>query len=60
MCISCGCGMPNDKHNNPNLITMSDLEKAAKAANMSVEEAATNIADAIGFSCKEKPALQRQ
>jgi hypothetical protein len=45
--------MPNDKHNNPNLITMNDLEKAAKAANMSVEDAATNIADAIGLNCKK-------
>jgi len=32
MCISCGCGMPNDKHNNPDLITMDDLQRAAKAA----------------------------
>ncbi len=53
MCISCGCGMPNDKHNNPNLITLNDLVNAAKAANMSIEEAATNIADAIGLNCKK-------
>ncbi len=43
--------MPEDKHNNPNLITMSDLEKAAKAANMSTEDAAKNIADAVGLNC---------
>ena len=53
MCISCGCGMPEDKHNNPNLITMSDLEKAAKAANMSIEDAAKNIADSVGLNCKK-------
>ncbi|WP_158308504.1 hypothetical protein [Methanocella conradii] len=54
MCISCGCGMPEDKHNNPNLITMSDLQKAAKAANMSVEDAARNIADAVGLTCRKE------
>jgi hypothetical protein len=53
MCISCGCGLPEDKHNNPSLITMSDLVKAAKAANMSVEDAAHNIADAVGLHCKK-------
>ncbi|MGA9140613.1 MAG: hypothetical protein WBZ29_10340 [Methanocella sp.] len=43
--------MPNDKHNNPDLISMDDLQRAAKAANMSVEEAAQNIADALGMKC---------
>ncbi|AFD00300.1 hypothetical protein Mtc_1548 [Methanocella conradii HZ254] len=46
--------MPEDKHNNPNLITMSDLQKAAKAANMSVEDAARNIADAVGLTCRKE------
>ena len=53
MCISCGCGMHHDRHNNPSLITIEDLEKAAKAANMSKEDAAENIADAVGLSCKK-------
>ncbi len=53
MCISCGCGLPHDKHNNPNNITIEDLEKAAKAANESVEDAAMNIGDAVGLSCKK-------
>jgi hypothetical protein len=51
MCISCGCGFLHDKHNNPNNITLDDLEKAAKAANQSVEDAAKNIADAVGLRC---------
>lgn len=53
MCISCGCGMPNDRHNNPDLITQEDLDRAAKAANMSATDAAQNIADAEGLSCKK-------
>ncbi len=46
--------MPQDRHNNPNLITMTDLEKAARAANMSTEDAARNIADAVGLNCKKE------
>jgi hypothetical protein len=53
MCISCGCGAPNDRHNNPDLITQEDLDRAAKAANMSPKDAAQNIADAEGLSCKK-------
>jgi hypothetical protein len=45
--------MPNDKHNNPDLITMDDLQRAAKAANMSVDDAAMNIADSVGLNCKK-------
>lgn len=45
--------MPHDRHNNPNLITIDDLDKAARAANMSSQEAAQNIADAMGLSCKK-------
>lgn len=54
MCISCGCGMPHDKHNNPALITIDDLDAAANAAGMSTEDAAMNIASAIGLNCKKE------
>ncbi|BAI62163.1 hypothetical protein MCP_2091 [Methanocella paludicola SANAE] len=54
MCISCGCGFLHDKHNNPNNITLDDLEKAAKSAGMSVEDAARNIANAVGLACEKK------
>jgi hypothetical protein len=43
--------MPHDRHNNPNLITIEDLERAAQAANMSTKDAAENIADAVGLNC---------
>jgi len=45
--------MPHDKHNNPALITIDDLAEAAKAAGMSAEDAAMNIASAVGLSCKK-------
>lgn len=44
----------HDKHNNPNNITLDDLEAAAKAAEMSVEAAARNIANAVGLACEKK------
>jgi hypothetical protein len=52
MCLSCGCGQPNNKHGNQNNITMDDLQKAAQAANESIQDAAKNIADSVGLSCR--------
>jgi hypothetical protein len=52
MCVSCGCGNPNDNHGNPDLITMDELQKAARAANQTVDDAAKNIAESVGLNCK--------
>lgn len=43
MCLSCGCGAPNSSHGDDRHITMEDLEAAAEAANLSVEEVVANI-----------------
>jgi len=43
MCLSCGCGEPNNAHGNQDHITMQTLERAAKAAKISPHEAADNI-----------------
>ena len=45
MCLSCGCGKPNDKHGDERHITQQDLEGAAKAAQISTQQAAQNIMD---------------
>lgn len=45
MCVSCGCGQPEDDHGDPRNITQSELDEAARAANISSEEAAQNIMD---------------
>ena len=47
MCLDCGCGKPNDKHGDDRHITMDDLRAAAQASEISVDEAARNIADGV-------------
>ena len=47
MCLDCGCGKPNDQHGDPNHLTMEQVEKAAKASKISVDEAAKNITKAM-------------
>ena len=43
MCLSCGCGEPNEGHGNPANITYDDLVKAADSEGITVEQAADNI-----------------
>lgn len=45
MCVSCGCGEPNERHK-PGDITMDDLTKAAKNHDLKVEDVSKNIAQA--------------
>jgi hypothetical protein len=47
MCLTCGCGQPHETHGNPDNITYEDLEKAAKAGEVSVADAAKNIQDGL-------------
>jgi hypothetical protein len=47
MCLTCGCGAPNDDHGDPAHITYDDLKKAADAAEISVEEAAKNLQETL-------------
>jgi hypothetical protein len=47
MCLSCGCGEPDADHGDPRHITMQRLREAAEAAEISVEEAARNIAASV-------------
>ena len=47
MCLTCGCGVPNDDHGDPAHITWDDLTKAADAAEISVDEAVTNFNEGV-------------
>lgn len=43
MCMSCGCGEPMADHGDPANITLDQMEAAAQAASIDVEQAADNI-----------------
>ncbi len=47
MCLSCGCGEPDDNHGDERHIILADLQAAAEAAEISAEEAANNIVAAL-------------
>ena len=42
MCMSCGCGEPNERHHESD-ITYEDLQRAAADSNIDPEQAADNI-----------------
>lgn len=43
MCVSCGCGSPNDDHGDSRNITMDQIQSAADAAGISSQEVGNNI-----------------
>lgn len=43
MCLSCGCGEPNERHGDDRNITQDDIDAAAAAAEISAAEVITNI-----------------
>ena len=43
MCMTCGCGEPNDKHGNEANITNDELISAANAAGIPEKEAIENV-----------------
>jgi len=47
MCLSCGCGKPNETHGDSRHITMRELEQAAQASNISTQQAAQNILEGL-------------
>ena len=46
MCVSCGCGRPNDNHGDQRNITIQDIDAAAQAANTTRSDVVQNIANA--------------
>lgn len=46
MCMSCGCGKPNDNQGDSRNITQHDINDAAEAASISTAQAVQNIMNA--------------
>lgn len=53
MCLTCGCMMPHDNHGNPDYLTIEDLEKSAKADDMTLDEAAGNLVKTVEVAKRE-------
>lgn len=47
MCLDCGCGEPNAQHGDERHITMDDVKAAAKASDITLDEATKNITDGL-------------
>lgn len=52
MCCSCSCGDPDDPHGDRRNLTLDDIKGAAKAADITPEEAAENILGAVAKATK--------
>ena len=46
MCLNCGCGEPNERHDNEANITLDDVRRAGEANGQSVEESLRNMGTA--------------
>jgi hypothetical protein len=46
MCLNCGCGEPDTRHQ-PTDITREDVERAAQGGGLSVDQAITNLSDSL-------------
>ena len=54
MCVSCGCGKPNDDHGDSRNITLDDLNQAAEAAGTTRAKVLKNIMGCAGGSNQEQ------
>ena len=59
MCVSCGCGQPNNNHGDSRNITQSDLNNAAQAAGISTQQAAQNIGSSQSQGQGENKTIQQ-
>lgn len=47
MCASCGCGEIDENHGDERNITMRDLERAAEATGIGVDEVVENLRESV-------------
>jgi hypothetical protein len=62
MCISCGCGEIHDDHGDPRHLTIEDLEQAAQAARLTINQVMDNIQTSVRHgqrSADERQAAER-
>jgi hypothetical protein len=54
MCMNCGCGEPEKRHN-PTDITREDLQRAADGSGMTIRDAAENVQRSTAQLIDERP-----
>src|SRR5882672_11168922 len=64
MCLTCGCGRPNDDHGEKDNITLDDLQAAADVQSISLNEAAQNLFTTLDVDTEDEedtgPLLVRE
>lgn len=55
MCLSCGCGDPDNDHNNYGNITVQKLFDAANAVGIDVEDVVNNIENTYALKVANRP-----
>ena len=53
MCLICACELPHDDRGNPDYSTIEDLEKAARADDIRLDEAVKNLVETAEIAKKE-------
>ena len=53
MCLTCGCMQPHERHGNTDYLTIDELEKAARADNLSLDEAVSNLVKTVEVAKQE-------
>ena len=56
MCLDCGCGEQNERHGDDRHIIMDDIQAAATASEISVDEAKRNIVEALSQTKPSSPS----
>jgi hypothetical protein len=59
MCLDCGCGEPNESHGDDRHITMKQIQDAAKASEISPQEAAQNIMNGVQMASGQQSQSQQ-
>ena len=58
MCLNCGCGEPDTRHQ-PTDITRQDVEKAAEGSGATVDETVANLTASLAKVGADKPGDAR-
>jgi hypothetical protein len=54
MCLDCGCHLPSEDHGDARHILLVQLQGAADASDIPLEEAASNIVETVGALTPEE------